>query len=321
LTTHSPSTVALAPEEAIYSMNPLGPRMQKISRSEAVSLLTAGVPTISISFDGRRQVFVESRTDAYLYDVLYQKFKSRIKTERSLVFIPVGHSDASGGEQNAGCAQVFRLVETLVDSGNQTVYGLVDWDGERNVKGRVHVLSQHVRDGLESLIFDPAVVVALVIRENRSLAVERGILYDHENYFSLLAWEQSRWQMAVGVLQSLLFPEAGPDRIIVNYSSGMSLSVYREYLHCDDHALQERIVRNFGFLKPKDKRAGGLMCYAIETVLMDIPGLLPVDLLETFEALLGAKEQDTADSAAELQAMGIQQNALQEAETQHGDAE
>src|SRR5256885_10852409 len=46
-----------------------------------------GVPTISISFDGRRQVFVESSRDAATYDRLFQRYKSEVGSERSLIFI------------------------------------------------------------------------------------------------------------------------------------------------------------------------------------------------------------------------------------------
>lgn len=67
-------------------MNPVGPKVEKVSRSAALSLLTAGVPTLSVSFDGRRQVFVESRTDAGVYELLYQRYKSHLNSECSLVF-------------------------------------------------------------------------------------------------------------------------------------------------------------------------------------------------------------------------------------------
>ena len=47
LTTHSPSTVALAPDASLYEMDPTGPRVNKISKSKALSLLTSGVPTLA----------------------------------------------------------------------------------------------------------------------------------------------------------------------------------------------------------------------------------------------------------------------------------
>jgi energy-coupling factor transporter ATP-binding protein EcfA2 len=72
LTTHSPSTVAMAPEEAVYVMNPGRPGLSKCSRAEALNILTVGVPTLSISYEGRRQVFVESPSDAKTYDAVYK---------------------------------------------------------------------------------------------------------------------------------------------------------------------------------------------------------------------------------------------------------
>ncbi len=47
LVTHSPTTVALAPEISLYEMSPLGPnRIRKIERGTAVSLLTEGFATL-----------------------------------------------------------------------------------------------------------------------------------------------------------------------------------------------------------------------------------------------------------------------------------
>jgi ABC-type glutathione transport system ATPase component len=65
-TTHSPSTVALAPEDALYAMREGQPGLTKVTKDEALSILTVGVPTLSISYDGRRQVFVESPIDAQI---------------------------------------------------------------------------------------------------------------------------------------------------------------------------------------------------------------------------------------------------------------
>lgn len=72
----------------------------------------------------------------------------------------------------------------------------------------------------------------------------------------------------------------------------MTLSLTRSYLHFDDHALSDRIVELFPFLKPKAKRAGDLMAHMVETVLSEIPELLPMDLLQTFYDLLDAPQED-----------------------------
>ncbi len=288
LTTHSPSTVALAPEVSLYKMNPTGPIIEKCSKGEALSILTTGVPTLSVSFDGRRQIFVESRTDANLYDLLYQRYKGHLSSERSLVFVEVGNTDNSGGEKNAGCAQVSRLVDSLTTGGNQSVLGLVDWDGERESKGRIHVLSPGVRDGLESLLFDPALMVVTIAGLNAKYAKDNGILDPIDSYTSISNWNMVRWQRAIDVLQNIVLGAQQSQRatIPVEYLNGMTLKVTREYLHLDDHHLEAKITQSFGFLKQKNNRAGGLMCHVVETVLADHSSLLPRDLLHTLNRLL-----------------------------------
>lgn len=287
MTTHSPSTVALAPEDSIFVMDPKGPRIVKTSKGVALSILTAGVPTLSVSFNGRRQVFVESFRDAKIYDSLYQKYKGFLNSERSLAFVEVGRLNAEGVEQNAGCAQVLRLVDDLAHGGNHSVLGLVDWDGERQATPRVHVLSHGIRDGLESLLYDPLLLLALLVRENVVYMVDKGLFPKSESYTSLASWSEGCWQQHVDALQNYIFGESqqSGDVIEVEYLFGIRLRVRQDYLHFDDHRLENKLVDIFGFIKPRSK-GSGLMQYIIDVVLKDHPGFVPKDLLLTFEALL-----------------------------------
>ncbi|MEO5867512.1 MAG: ParB N-terminal domain-containing protein [Sphingomonas sp.] len=54
LTTHSPTTVALAPEDALYEMREGQSGLTKVSKQDALNKLTFGVPTLSIDYSGRR---------------------------------------------------------------------------------------------------------------------------------------------------------------------------------------------------------------------------------------------------------------------------
>ena len=288
LTTHSPSTVALAPEEAIFEMNPFGPTMEKCDKSKALSILTAGVPTLSISFEGRRQVFVESKSDAKLYEKLYLLYKEEINSERSLTFIEVGHTDQSGAETNAGCAQVNRIVQWLVDNGNESVLGLVDWDGKVEPIDRIKVLSANLRDGIESLIFDPVLIAAAAIKEHITFCRQKGLISATDSYASISGWDLAAWQKVVETVQNLIIgaEQASTDKLDITYLNGMTLSLRKDYLHMDDHKLEENITNTFGFLKPKNTRAGGLMNHIHDSMLSDHPKLLPKDLLDTFHDLL-----------------------------------
>jgi AAA15 family ATPase/GTPase len=86
LTTHSPSTVALAPETSLYAMSKTESktelrRLQKTTKDKALTILTTGVPTLSIDYENRRQVFVESQYDAQFYEKIYEKLRDKLIPE------------------------------------------------------------------------------------------------------------------------------------------------------------------------------------------------------------------------------------------------
>jgi AAA domain, putative AbiEii toxin, Type IV TA system len=144
-TTHSPSTVALAPDDAIHVMKVGSPGVHKITKADALNLLTAGVPTISIDYAGRRQVFVESPRDAEMHCILFQVLRDsgHIKSVRSLEFVSTGSTNQqSGTDQNTGSSNVKLIVSSLVNSGNKSVFGFIDWDGHNGDEGRVLTLCQ-----------------------------------------------------------------------------------------------------------------------------------------------------------------------------------
>jgi ABC-type cobalamin/Fe3+-siderophores transport system ATPase subunit len=85
LTTHSPSTVALSTEKSLYIMNKVEQkRIQKITKDQALAILTTGVPTLSINYENRRQVFVESKHDVTFYEMIYKKLRNNGKLENKL---------------------------------------------------------------------------------------------------------------------------------------------------------------------------------------------------------------------------------------------
>lgn len=289
LTTHSPSTVALAPEEALYEMNPAGPSIEKITRSRALSILTAGVPTLSVTFDGRRQVFVESKSDAFIYEKLYQAYKQHLNSERSLTFIEVGTTNSNNVEQNSGCVQVNRLVHSLTENGNSSVFGLIDWDGERTPTDRVFVLSPKIRDGIESLLLDPALLAATIIKENHLFCVTHNIIENNDRYTDISRWDSVKWQSVVDAIQQkILEKNSNPSYLEITYLNGVKLNISCDYLYLDDHELERRVTTIFGFLKQRNNNAGGLMKHVVNSVLGDYPLLLPCDLLTTFTELLDA---------------------------------
>ena len=71
ITTHSPTTCALSPSDSLYLMDVETRRPQKTTLDEALDVLCAGLPTLSIRKENERQVFVESNVDAEIYSRLW----------------------------------------------------------------------------------------------------------------------------------------------------------------------------------------------------------------------------------------------------------
>ncbi|WP_321941657.1 AAA family ATPase [Paraburkholderia tropica] len=153
MTTHSPTTVALAPEDSIFILEKnAGGIPVKAGKDEALRRLTTGVPTLSVAQEHRRQVFVEAPADALFYEQIYLAHREKFASDVSLHFIAVG--ERKGG----GCDNVIRIVKGLVDAGNPWVYGLLDRDVDREATDRIRVAGD--KHSVENYLYDP---IALAI--------------------------------------------------------------------------------------------------------------------------------------------------------------
>jgi hypothetical protein len=82
--------------------------------------------------------------------------------------------------------------------GNESVFGLIDWDGKKMPTLRIHVLCHGLREGLETALLDPLLVVAALARASAESARTMGA---NKTYQSLPSWDHQRWQFAVDKLQ------------------------------------------------------------------------------------------------------------------------
>mgnify|MGYP006183719209 CR=1 FL=1 len=71
MTTHSPSTVILAPNDSIYEMSRVEPRIRRcVSKNHAVSLLTSGLVYVG---EGTKYFLVEDNDDVAFYSFVYNQ--------------------------------------------------------------------------------------------------------------------------------------------------------------------------------------------------------------------------------------------------------
>ena len=290
MTTHSPSTVALAEEEALYVVNKSGERIEKITKDKALKVLTAGVPSFSINFENRRQVFVESPYDVKFYEGIYQLLSDRLIPEISLTFISSGESRTDkNGRKISNCEQVKSITNLLRTAGNNFVWGIIDWDGSNFEEPFVKVLGGGERYSIESYLFDPIVIAALVWREKLLSSEELG-LEKTTSYVDFKHLSAVQHQTMVDVIIEKVIRHAKPSNLTntrkVRLLNEIELQVPVWYLHYPGHDLEEVILKTFPKLSDiKRNKEDALKLEIIEKVLDDIPVILSKDFLVAFNSV------------------------------------
>jgi ABC-type cobalamin/Fe3+-siderophores transport system ATPase subunit len=286
LATHSPSTVALAPEEALFVMNKNEQRrLQKTTKDKALAILTAGVPTLSIDYENRRQVFVESKYDVEFYEQIYKKIRDKLTPEISLNFISSGLVDKKEGEGN--CDKVKEVVNKLDSYGNRTVYGIIDWDLKNNGNERVKVLGKNKRYSIENYILDPIFVAAFLLREKW---IERSTinLKENETYIDLEKFDQTRLQpivdFIVGKVRNCSPPPTEGDTIECEYIGGQKAKIPAWFLYIKGHQLEDTLKQLFPQLNRYQQEAE-LKREILLKVVDDMPQLLSVDFMSLFSEI------------------------------------
>ncbi|WP_157139451.1 AAA family ATPase [Achromobacter piechaudii] len=176
MTTHSPSTVALAPEGSVFEMSRDTPRIQKsCSVAGTVGLLTAGLVVVS---PGSRFVLVEDELDANFYETIRQLLSDfgpsrdprAIRPAPSLIFVPASRgkkSEKVGGGSSVVAGWVNKLdVPPL----SEVIRGVIDRDGGNSTTSRIEVIGRH---SVENYLLDPLVVFCLLSSAKRAPSVDR----------------------------------------------------------------------------------------------------------------------------------------------------
>lgn len=284
ITTHSPTTVALVPEESLFEIRDGRSGLSKISKQDALNRLTFGVPTLSINYTGRRQIFAESDTDAAIYESVYALIKSHTRCERELNFLSTGLRDKNNGEINAGCTIVKQTVDRLAELGNPSIFGIIDWDGEAVSTDRIKVLAGGERNGIENVLLDPLLVALLLMKERRPPEGIEGI----DRFSGAPSLGPVELQRLIDAIQVAVFPEA-TERVEVSYLGGAKGTVLRAYLEADDHALEAALARKFPVLNKWSKKGRSELVKAvIDHVLSEHTSFCPVALPAVFEAIANA---------------------------------
>ena len=175
MTTHSPSTVILAPTDSIFEMSSIEPRIRKSpSKNHSVSLLTAGLVYVG---EGTKYFLVEDNDDVLFYSFVYSQLtiENKIDANIPLVFIPASTKDKPGGKD-----VVQNWVNKLKESGLvNIVQGLIDADSGNAVSEGVYKIDRY---SIENYLADPILVYAALIDKEKNPAIEGLKLSVGEEY-------------------------------------------------------------------------------------------------------------------------------------------
>lgn len=276
ISTHSPMTVALSPEDSIFLMDKEKSKPVKITKQQAVNLLTSDLDNIRLSFENRRQVFVESQYDVQYYNRIVRFIKNSLPTVPQ--FLPPKSSSGSN------CDEVKEIVNALRGFGNDLVYGIKDFDNKNHSSNYVFVLGENKRYAIDNYVFDPIFVALLLVREGVLKTETIGL--PSLTYIQLNKLDDTQIQM----MADYIIKELGLDstnKVIYEVQSGKQFTATQEYFLHQGHDLETKIKNKWPQL---NRIANGgdnkLKNYVLDYVWSDYPEFLSVDFIELFNKII-----------------------------------
>lgn len=252
MTTHSPSTVALAPDNAIFQLERGQPYVKLVTdRAEIISVLTAGLITVS---PATRFCFVEDEDDVNFYngvlDVLTDTGPSKdpraIRAAPSLVFIAAsigkGATKISGGE-----SVVRKWIEKLdAEPLTSTFLGVLDRDVGTTPSKRLKVLGRY---SFENYLLDPVLVFAVLL-ENGNAPIIDGLSVSSGDEHTLRGLSSEQLQaicdtitLKIEAANTSLLTEP---KVVVTYTRGQVVSVPNWIVNHRGHSLLPIVQQQWG---------------------------------------------------------------------------
>lgn len=269
ITTHSPTTVALAPDNSVYIIEQ--GVLKLVEKDVAISELLDGITQISLSPENRRQVFVESQYDANIYQLIYSKLVHRstiIDPKISLNFVSSGPKmpikqiedkvkqilkiDDLGRIQEflqavngvGSCSHVIGQVYALSESGNNSVRGIIDWDRSNRSDNEIVVFGEGYAYSIENIALDP-ICIMLLLHMNKPATFTMVDVCGQNN--SWLEWLKDIELLQVSLDKFILkvLGRVNNKDATISYFSGVKLLTDFEYLTKEGHSLEKMVKQNY----------------------------------------------------------------------------
>ena len=292
ITTHSPTTVALAPEDSIYRMNRDKGYPEKIHKNSAINSLIDGINGLVVSLSNRRQVFVESDYDILYYEGIYKLLRKKLNEEIQLNFISSGMTKVDpNGDEIATCERVKSITKEMRSYNNKQIFGIIDWDLKNKLTEGIAILGNGKRYSIENYLLDPIFIGLILQRESHLTFEQMGIL--DKTYGQLLSFTQEDYQKIsdfiiteISDLKSNVITCNHTDIEEYELINGVKIKIPKWFLYYQGHRLENDLIVKFPKLgELKRSKETGLKLAIINKLLKDNPEIMSKDFLAMFEFL------------------------------------
>lgn len=285
MTTHSPSTVAIVPEDSIFISEKGSFIPKPATKDKALNKLTQNINSLSILHENRKQIFVEDKDDVLILEALKNKVRDHLHPEISLHFIAV----SLGGKSGGGCDNVKLAAKTLYECGNKNISGIIDWDLKNKSTNYINVLGENIRYNIESYLLDPILLYGFLLATKVTPPKNVNISLTYQ-FSKLSELENKELQKISDQITSLaidLKPANSTNEVrLVKYLNGKEVNIPTWFLEFDGHCLEKHFEAIFKPLKGliiNNRKSLGLMI--LQIVISEFPGYIPIEIVELFRKI------------------------------------
>lgn len=281
MTTHSPTTVAIAPDNSVYEISRDAKIPAMISPGKAVTVLTQGIDFLRVSYEKRRQVFVESKYDVAYFEKLFDTLNRRRKFSYQPIFMEP-HSGTSN------CTDVINIVDKLRNTGNDLVWGIIDFDEGNVARDTILVLGEGRRYAIENYLLDPLYVVLALIRYGKATYLDFGVS-TQVSYPDAAYLTESECQILIDNFLTALEITLN-DLVPVTLENGYHLNYPQAFLLHQGHNYETLIQSKFTELRAISRGQGdSALKLGLAEVIAEFPQFLPVEIGNLFESMDGGR--------------------------------
>lgn len=171
MTSHSPSTVALAPEGSLFQLEREGMEVTRVnSRAEIIGVLTAGLITVSRA---SKYCLVEDTGDVDFYETIWgilsdqgpRKDPMSLRASPSINFIAASAGSGSTKTPGGKNAVISWVEKFNAEPMQQDFVGIIDRDLGNVAQPGVFPIGRY---SIENYLLDPVVIFALLLEEGQA---------------------------------------------------------------------------------------------------------------------------------------------------------